>query len=234
MPSVRALSAARCSKPKKNHYRYCSIACSHVREARRVDYLERPCTQCGSLFKPKTKTSQHCSKVCVSQWFNAKCRRLTRVDHPERACAICGTMFKPRTVRGKFCGKECKVHGSKRRKVDHPERACDRCGAKFKPKAGHSRYCGLKCSDARFSAGIRQSRSSRARLHSLWQDVQAYKSDHAILLKPMQDTVLQCELWSGGGERSRQRYSWSGSKILRSWSAMAGAVRSAATRRREG
>lgn len=82
---------------------YCSKACTGAAKKTR---FERPCLECGTMYKPKRESARWCSKECAGIG-----RR-----KPEVPCAQCGELFWGK--RGQiFCGYACM--GKSRRGPDY-------------------------------------------------------------------------------------------------------------------
>lgn len=100
--------------------------------AQKATIPERPCAECGNLFKPATLDAKFCSRSCVER---------SQPDFiPERACKKCGTIFHPQTRAVEFCSVACRFE------YRLPERDCLECGKSFAPNKDHARFCSKICS----------------------------------------------------------------------------------------
>lgn len=75
--------------------RYCSEACAGL--AKKILW-ERPCTVCGTPFKPKRESAKYCSLACMGKGH----RKLA-----DRVCEHCGQTFRPVNSKARFCDKTC-------------------------------------------------------------------------------------------------------------------------------
>lgn len=91
---------------------YCSTACMGA--AKKVLW-ERPCLECGTMYKPKRKSARWCSEQCAGIG-----RR-----KPEVPCAWCGELFWGRKG-AKYCGRAC-AGKAKRKKA----RTSPVCGLRY-------------------------------------------------------------------------------------------------------
>lgn len=85
--------------------KYCSRACFHAANAANH---ERPCENCGKLFKskdtgPRAGWTRYCSKGCAAIG--------RRKEREPRACPSCGAIFFPKypSDRKRFCSYPCSV-----------------------------------------------------------------------------------------------------------------------------
>ena len=80
----------------KRHSRFCSLAHNRAwwMEQRRIPLPKRPCTECGTLFKPKRRGSLYCTQLCGirgrlnQRYFGGK--RQAAVGFYDKVCWVCG------------------------------------------------------------------------------------------------------------------------------------------------
>jgi hypothetical protein len=128
--------------------RFCSPECGHAAqkiESRRL--LDRPCLQCGTMYRPKSDDSKYCSLECSGNAQSAAMRR------PPKACDACGNDFHPILPSRRFCSIECRAVGSR----EIPDRPCAHCDMMFKPRKTKGKI-GIYCSKECFGLAIRKPR----------------------------------------------------------------------------
>jgi endogenous inhibitor of DNA gyrase (YacG/DUF329 family) len=134
---------ARCGKLfLQGSYRdrtYCSPECASAakRDAMLI-HEDRPCTVCGTLFRPRTVESKYCSRRCEADG------KRQRPDSAE--CRTCGKVFAPDSVGQKFCCHSCFTTS---RRVTRPELQCPICATVFRPRnaTNPNRFCSRTCAN---------------------------------------------------------------------------------------
>lgn len=97
--------------------------------------MEKPCQQCGELFRLRTKTQKFCSTPCLGASQRAQ----------PKVCPMCSTVFQPKKgAAQKFCSPEC-LH---RHRMEPKGRTCVHCGAPFQAHTNTSKFCSLECRQA--------------------------------------------------------------------------------------
>ena len=105
--------------------------------------VDKPCTHCQTLFRPRLAVDKYCSPECRSA---AKSR-------PVKACLQCGSHFQPKTAEQRYCSHACVALSMK---ADRQVK-CQCCGTMFerphgKPRAYCSRTCSMKARNAGMAA----------------------------------------------------------------------------------
>ena len=89
----------------------CSDECSRKNQKQKENSRRHPvfvirfCRGCGGAFKPKTKNSWFCSRMCSYP---------PEKIFAERECQTCGAGFMPKNKFGKFCSNRCQTRHSAR------------------------------------------------------------------------------------------------------------------------
>lgn len=113
---------------------FCSPQCQRIFNQQRytpVDYENRVCVMCGTIFKPRTKKSEVCSKRCsdkraYSKIFikNSGGKNVYPIGYfkkmKPRPCSNCKKPFIP-TVKGRYrhCSDECEQNARHRFRREH-------------------------------------------------------------------------------------------------------------------
>ena len=115
------------------------------------DISERPCTICGTQFRPRSPIQQTCSdQRCKQQWRNkvALDRYNANRDKSARECPICKRRFVPHFEHQRTCGGSRCLAAMKRMNSKMETRACLNCSTEFKAMPDEKRkFCCRPCAD---------------------------------------------------------------------------------------
>ncbi len=86
--------------------KFCSSSCYNYNfyKDRKKNYAEKDCAVCSTRYKPKTKNSETCSRMCLVKHTNAKKEKPKTL----KPCRYCGNEFVGLSSR-KFCRRVCGV-----------------------------------------------------------------------------------------------------------------------------
>jgi hypothetical protein len=84
----------------KTHGKGSSLAVRNSANTRKLPDVT--CAICGNTFRPRTSTTQYCSRPCQAKAHSAAMMKLE-----PRACDHCGAQFQPRRSTSRFCSQKC-------------------------------------------------------------------------------------------------------------------------------
>lgn len=126
----------------------------------KVDYQTKTCKRCGSLFNPKTKRSEYCTKVCRNGYADTgKTKEQLRAEAIKRrtfTCRGCGNKYIGKDItRNKYCSRGCGLKAGKVWKCDLPAystvytKQCKCCGIVFVTRWKRNHVCSNECAKKR-------------------------------------------------------------------------------------
>lgn len=140
-----------------------------------ISHTDKSCMECGSVFKPKMKTSNFCSHPCQRKAsvrrFKRKVAAANKAERQAapRQCQNCSCGFLAETYQQAYCSMECrrvverekiKALYTPKRKASN-ERGCPQCGSRFVYRDSRQVGCSLECGrviSARVNGGVRRVR----------------------------------------------------------------------------
>lgn len=101
---------------------------------------DRPCDNCGAVYRPRDRSYKYCSPACGAQ----------RKKNKAKACLQCGTVFQEKFAEQRYCSAPC---GYAAQKVDR-EVKCQWCAKVFERPHGQERaFCSRSCTMHARNAG---------------------------------------------------------------------------------
>lgn len=117
------------------------------------------CTECESIFQPKTKRQIFCNKKCSSQYNNKNRKKYNK------ECKKCNITFESRHKEQIYCSLNCSNSSNKLNIEKYKEmgkkgavkrygdiflketvRICEWCKQEYNPKRNEQKFCNKKCS----------------------------------------------------------------------------------------